>query len=90
MDDEQQWSKAQLAWPSFVEMENDEMLRANARFGGEALSRLCGCWDAPPKQKERPEPPARLDTPPARPVLIRHGQEQPILVEMPWGKDDWK
>jgi hypothetical protein len=88
MDDDQEWSPAQLAWRSHVEMETDEQLRRDARFGGEALSRLVGCWQAEPRRKEPMERETRLDTAPPqkqgrgrlRPVLVRHGQDMPTTM----------
>ena len=91
MDDDQEWTPAQLAWPTLVEMETRRDVASECAVMAVRLFALVGCWDLGRRNRKsvlnrRP----RLDTPPARPVLIRHGQEQPILVEMPWGKGDWK
>jgi hypothetical protein len=95
-DDNYQYSKAQCEWrgqPTWNAWEDDHeaQLRRDARFGGEALSRLMGCWDAPPKKPEPTERETTLDTKPqrpARPSVMRFGQT--VLVEQYWGRSDWK
>jgi hypothetical protein len=100
MSNKEGWSDdycyEQLEWrsqPTWGVYEDDEArLRRDARFGGEALSRMVGCFEAPPRKAERPEPEAKLDTMPAqqarrqRPVIYR--DRWPVLLGQWWTKID--
>ena len=99
-NDDHCYSKEQYGWrgkPTWGVFEDDveAQLRRDARFGGEALSRLMGCWDAPPKKPEPKERETKLDTAPQRrgrgrlrPVLTRFGRDVPTT--MYWTPFDWE